>query len=111
MEISTKELARVNVVEVKGRVDHDSAPDLHKTLDELVQARRYNIVVDLSGVDYMSSGGLKALLSAHKNTQGRQRGDVRLVGPSALVAETLKLVGFDRIFKIYPQLVDAVGSF
>ena len=109
MDISTKELARVTIIEVRGRVDHQTHPDLAQVVDQLVRARKYNIVIDLHEVDYISSAGLTTLMSARKQTQGK--GDVRLVAPSALVGETLKLVGFDHIFKIYPDLVEAVGSF
>ena len=111
MEIKTKELARVTIVELHGRVDHQSAPQVAQVVNELLRAHKYNLVVDLSGVSYLASAGLRVLLTAHKETQGKQRGDVRLAAPSELIVETLKLVGFTKIFKIYPTLVEAVGSF
>src|ERR687888_310530 len=111
MEIHTKELTRVTIVELKGRVDHEASADLKRALSELFNLRKYNIVVDLSGVDYINSSGLRALLVAHKETHGKHHGDVRLAAPTTQVSDTLKLVGFDKVFKIYPNLVDAVGSF
>ncbi len=111
MQIKTRELSRVTIVEVTGRVDHQTSPELNRVLDELLHARKYNLIIDMSGIDYIGSAGLRALLSAHKETHGKSRGDVRLAAPSALVSETLKVVGFDKVFKIYPELVEAVGSF
>ncbi len=111
MEIKTKELARVTIVELHGRVDHQTAPAMAKVVNELLRAHKYNLIVDLSDVGYLASAGLRILFTAHKETQGKQRGDVRLVVPSELIMETLKLVGFTKVFKIYPNLVEAVGSF
>ena len=111
MEIKTKELARVTIVELHGRVDHQTAPEVAKVVNELLQAHKYNLVIDLSDVRYLSSAGLSVLFTAHKETRGKQRGDTRLVVPAELIMETLTLVGFTKIFKIYPNLVEAVGSF
>lgn len=111
MQLTTRELPRVTIVAIAGRVDHDTSGQLAQALNELLRARKHNIVVDLSDTDYISSGGLKALLLAHKETQSKHQGDVRLAAPTVPVRETLKVVGFDRIFKIYPDLVEAVGSF
>jgi anti-sigma B factor antagonist len=111
VQISTKKLVRVTIVSVKGRVDHDTSQQLAQTLSELLRSRQFNLVVDLSGVEYISSAGLRALLAAHKETQAKHHGDVRLAAPSLLVRESLDVVGFDKIFKIYADLVEAVGSF
>ena len=111
MHINTKQLARTTVVEVTGRVDHSTASDLARTLAELIGRQQRNLVVDLSGVDYVSSAGLKALLTAHKETTNKHNGDVRLAGLQPQVSETIRTVGFDKIFRIYPTPVEAVGSF
>lgn len=111
MEVSTREMKRVTVVDVSGRVDHETAPKLETTLDELIDAGSYNIVVDLKDVEYMSSRGLRALLAARKAARRWGRGDVVLANPQEYIRETLDLVGFTQLFDIYDDLVEAVGSF
>ena len=110
MEISTKDMKRVSLVTVSGRVDSATAPDFEKALQALVQANRSQIVLDLKGVEYMSSAGIRGMVSALKAAKNGG-GDVRLAHPSARVKEVLELAGLVSIFTIYDDLVEAVGSF
>ena len=111
MEITTKELKRVILVAPVGRIDHQSAPELQKTLDDLINQGQFKLVLDLSGVNYISSAGLRVLLAARKAVKRWNRGDLRLTHIQPYVRDTLDLVGFTRIFEIYDDVVDAVGSF
>jgi anti-sigma B factor antagonist len=111
MEISTKELKRVMLVSPVGRIDHQTAPELQKTLDELINGGHFKIVLDLAGVNYISSAGLRVLLATRKAVKRWNRGDLRLAHLQPYVRDTLELVGFTRIFEVYDDVVDAVGSF
>lgn len=110
MQISTKPLKRVEVITVSGRVDSNTAPEFERVLKDTLDAGRYQIVLDLEKVDYMSSAGLRALVAALK-TARRQGGDVRIANPSSRVAEVLQLAGLTSLFEVYPGQVEAVGSF
>ncbi len=110
MEISTKEMKRVSLVTVSGRVDSATAPDFEKTLQSLIRANRCQIVVDLKDVEYMSSAGLRGLVSGLKGAKAGG-GDVRLAQPSQRVREVLELAGLDAIFTSYDDVTEAVGSF
>lgn len=111
MQIETKEMKRVTVVDVDGRIDHETSPDLENTLEKLIDEGNYNIVVDLEDVEYISSRGLRALLAARKSVRRWNRGDVRLANPQDYIRETFDLVGFTQLFEMYDDLVAAVGSF
>ncbi|MEP7200632.1 MAG: STAS domain-containing protein [Chloroflexota bacterium] len=112
MDISTKRLERVDIVKVSGRVDHQTAPDLEKTLRGIVHEGRHNIVVDLADVAYISSAGLKALQATAKAARsGLIGGDLRLAGLQPNIKEIFDQIGFTQLFKIYSDQVDAVGSF
>lgn len=111
MEISVRELKRVQLVKLAGRVDHQTAPLLEQKLNELLNAGHFRIAIDLSGVDYMSSAGLRVLLGIRKQVRRFNRGDLKLAALQPAVKETFELVGFTRIFEIYDDVVEAVGSF
>lgn len=111
MEISTKELKRATVVEISGRVDHETSPELEEALDKLIEDGNYNLVIDLENVEYISSRGLRALLTARKAARRWSRGDVKLAGAQEYIRETFDLVGFTQLFDMYDDLVEAVGSF
>jgi anti-sigma B factor antagonist len=110
MEVSTQNFKRVDLVTVSGRVDSSSAPDLDEALKNLTNEGRSNLVLDLSQVDYMSSAGLRSLVSTLRDCK-RRGGDVRLATPSARVSDVLSLAGLDSIFQIYTSTTEAVGSF
>jgi len=63
MEITIREFKHADVVTVSGRVDSSTAPKLDQTLKGLMDDKHYNIVLDLCGVEYMSSAGLRAMVS------------------------------------------------
>ncbi len=110
--VSTKPLKRVDVVEVAGRVDSSTAPEFEQAMQALIDAGRYQIVVDLSDAEYLSSAAFRVLISALKQVHTTvHRGDVRIACVAPKLLETFKLGGFDEIFKIYADEVSAVGSF
>lgn len=112
MEITTRELKNIDVVAVTGRVDSRTAPKLDQVLKGLVDNRRTRIVLDLSGVEYLSSAGLRCMVSCLREVQKPiLGGDLRLANPSQRVAEVLELAGLDQVFKIFQDQVGAVGSF
>lgn len=110
LEVTISEMKRVHLVEVNGRVDSMSANELGEALSGIVDQGHTHVVVDLRDVEYMSSAGLREMVSALKKVQ-KAGGDLRVANPSERVMEVLELAGLDTIFKIYPTQVEAVGSF
>ncbi len=110
MTVMVETLKRVAVVTVKGRVDSSNASDLDAKLQGLLDEGNANIILDMSEVEYMSSAGLRAVVSALRESK-KKRGDVRLATPSARVAEVFELAGLQPLFVTYDNLTAAVGSF
>jgi anti-sigma B factor antagonist len=76
MEISTSELKRVTLFDIRGRIDSTNAAELGDALNAAIDAGRTQIVLDLSNVEYMSSAGLRELVTALKKVK-RGTGDLR----------------------------------
>ena len=110
MQISSRELKRVNVVTVGGRVDSAAAPDLEKSLQSLLDDHRNQLVLELADVEYMSSAGLRVLVAMQKAAK-KSGGRLALASPSLRVKEVLDLAGLTPVFEIYPDVVEAVGSY
>jgi anti-anti-sigma factor len=109
MNIETRELKHVSVVTVSGRVDSATAPDLQKALQDLLDSDHNQLVLDLKDVDYMSSAGLRVLVSTQKAAK-KNGGALRLAQLSARVKEVFELAGLTPVFDIYPDVVEAVGA-
>ncbi len=111
MQVETKQLKRVDVVEVQGRVDSNTAAQLEDAFKAITGAGRFRIVVDMEKLEYISSRGLRALISTRQETRRWNRGDLRLCNMPARIKEVFDLAGLTPLFKIYNDPVDAVGGF
>lgn len=111
METIIKEFKHCDVIEIKGRVDSSTAPQLTKTLEKVSDDGRFKLVLDMSSLEYMSSAGFRALLAAQRNCKRYNRGEVVLAAVPDRIREALELAGFTELFKTYPDTLTAVGSF
>jgi len=111
MEITTKQLKRVDLVTVSGRIDSATALELDRVLKSIVDAGRFSICMDLKDLEYISSAGVQVLISILKTCKPWNRGDLRLTNMPPYIAEVFELAGLTPLFKIYPNIVEAVGSF
>jgi anti-sigma B factor antagonist len=110
IDINVSGLQQVTLVEVSGRVDSMNANELGVALANEIDGGRTLIVLDLAGVDYMSSAGLRELVNSLKRAK-KATGDLRLAQPSERVREVLEMAGLDTIFQIFETQTEAVGSF
>ena len=110
VNISVETMKRVDLATVNGRIDSSNAAEFEGKLKELMGNGRYNMVLNLAGVSYMSSAGLRTLVSTLKECK-KHNGDVRLASPSERVAEVLSLAGLDSLFQVFEDDTAAVGSF
>jgi anti-sigma B factor antagonist len=110
IDINVSGMNHVTLVEVSGRVDSMNAGELGTALASEIDGGRIRIVLDLAGVDYMSSAGLRELVNSLKRAK-RATGDVRLSQPSERVREVLEMAGLDTVFQIFESQGDAVGSY
>ncbi len=101
---------RANLITVEGRVDSSTADQLGTALNGQIDSGTLNLVVDLSGVEYMSSGGVRELVAGLKRVK-KDGGDLRLCALSERVREVMRLAGLDTVFEIFDDQVTAVGSF
>ncbi len=111
MVINTRQFKRVDLVELGGRIDSNIAADLEGAFSVLMEAQRFRIIVDMQDLEYISSRGLRALISTLKQTRRWNRGDLRLCNVPPRISGVLDMAGLTPLFKIYDNTVDAVGSF
>ncbi len=111
MEITTQEFKHCDLIKVKGRVDSATAPEFAKALENSTNNDRFNIAVDMSELEYMSSAGFRALLATQRNCKRYNRGELVLAAVPQRVKEALELAGFTELFKTFEDATSAVGSF
>lgn len=97
MTMEIKKNAEAAVIEVVGRLDTTSAPALEKAINEDIGDAK-NLVLDLKGVQYISSAGLRVLLGAQKKMQ--KIGSMKVTNVCEAVMEVLEMTGFADILVI-----------
>jgi anti-anti-sigma factor len=111
MNIHVEVLAvQVYVIAPQGRLDAVTVPDLEAVFEAQLGAGHVQLVLDLTGVTYLSSSGLRALLRARKLAQAGG-GDVVLYGLTPRVREVFEMIGFTSLFQIFEQAAEAAARF
>ena len=111
MEVTTTKYKHCDLVKVNGRIDSVTAPKLAEVVDSIMNDGRHKIIMDMSEVEYMSSAGLRILVSTQKTCKRYNRGERVLALVPPRIYEALELVGFVKLFKFYDNTQDAIGSF
>ena len=84
-------------IAVEGRMDTTTAPELEKELRESLDGVT-ELTLDFSKLDYISSAGLRVLLSAHKTM--RDKGSMKVTNANEIVQEVFDVTGFSDILTI-----------
>jgi anti-sigma B factor antagonist len=97
MTIEIKKNATETIIEIVGRLDTITAPALDKTINEDI-AGTENLILDVKGMEYISSAGLRVLLGAQKKMQ--KIGSMKVTGVCEEVMEVFEMTGFADILVI-----------
>jgi anti-sigma B factor antagonist len=100
----------VSVLSVQGYVDTTTSAELEESLKRLLKKGRFNIVIDLGGVNYISSAGWGIFISEIKSIR-ENGGDLKLASMVGDVYEVFELLEFQTILENYDTIGEAVGSF
>lgn len=110
MDIISRNENGVTIIVLEGRIDSAGAHQLDDALQQVLTGGQYKIILDMAGVTYINSAGLRTLADAL--TQSRaQDGDLRLVALSPKVERVFKIIGFDKFFASHAAVDDALAGF
>ena len=110
MEITSKSYRRVAVVSVSGRIDTSTSPEFETKLQGMIDEGQKNFVMDFSSVDFLSSSGLRVLVTTRKKLKD-SGGDIVLANPSQRAYDSFEIAGLDKLFTSYPDRETAIGAF
>ncbi|MDZ4860263.1 MAG: STAS domain-containing protein [Candidatus Hydrogenedentes bacterium] len=110
MEINHEIINGIQVITMRGRFDAPAAPDAERLFKELLQHGMTRVILDLTGVEYISSGGLRVIIMLTKALEKIQ-GDLKLCGLSPFVSEVFKITNLARRYDICPTRDEALALF
>jgi anti-anti-sigma factor len=97
------------LVEIVGEADVTNTDDLRHLLEEEVSQQPRTLIIDLSGLRFMDSSALHALLRVNRSMD-RQGGVLALVSPQPAVAKILRLTTADRLIPVFDSVAEAASG-
>jgi anti-sigma B factor antagonist len=108
MEFESQKNGNFMVLRVKGRMDAVTAPEFESCCGKLMEGGDKAFIVDLAGLEYISSAGLRSILSAAKKLKAVQ-GEIRFCGLKGMVQEVFSISGFATMFPIADSVDAAIA--
>lgn len=110
MEMDVREQSLCHVIVCRGRMDVDASGPFKERIGRLCAGGVTRLIVDLSGVDFLDSSGLGALVACLRRVR-EKHGDIKLAGLRPEVKSIFEITRVSRLFQIYADAAEAVSSF
>lgn len=107
LKIELEEIEHRVILRLDGRLDVASSPILERKINSLIEEDHYHLLLDFSRIDYLSSAGMRVLLSGTKKLTAK-KGGLILFSLSEEVSEVIKMAGFDKILRIFSSEKEAL---
>lgn len=107
MEVTGAKQNKAYVVTVNGRMDTTTAPEFEKTVTEWMGQGETTFIVDLKGLEYISSAGLRSILMVGKKLKA-QKGSMAFCSLAPMVAKVFYISNFAALFPISDSLEEAL---
>lgn len=109
-EVSKSENGDVSILYIKGYLDAHTAPDLETEFQKLVDAKKYNIIVNFQDLSYISSAGLGVFMGFIEDIR-KNGGDIKLSDMKPKIYRVFDLLGFPTLYDILDEEARALEKF
>ncbi len=109
MEVKSSKNEKALIINASGRLDTTTASDFEAKCQEMITAADNSIIIDLQGVEYISSAGLRSILSVGKKVRS-DGGNLAFCNLKGMVREVFEISGFSSIFTIHDTLEQALEA-
>lgn len=108
--VTRKDQEAISILYPGGKMDHHTAPAFESALQALSEEKRYNIIINLQDLQYISSAGLNVLMKFIDDIRGHG-GDIKITDASPGVYRVFDLVGYTHLYEFYEHLEEALKAF
>ena len=103
LHANVRDVGGVPVVELEGEIDLSTAAVFKETVYEVIESGNIEVVIDLTGLEFMDSTGLGVLVAALKKTS-TEGGRIKLICDKRSILKVFTITGLDKVFTIYDNL-------
>ncbi|HFE53480.1 MAG TPA: anti-sigma factor antagonist [Bacteroidetes bacterium] len=109
-EVQRKDDGPVTTLYLKGYLDAHTAPELENAFQKLVEEKRFNVVVSMADLTYISSAGMGVFMGFIE-TMRENRGDIKLSELPPKIYRVFDLLGFPLLYEVYEKEEQALKKF
>ena len=110
MSLNIEDKGNVKIVKLSGKLDVNLSMSIESELEQLVDSGSNNIILELSGVEYLSSSGIRVLISIMRKIKDNN-GRLVLSSITDIIKKILKTVELEDLFEVYENVDEALASF
>ena len=110
VDLKEKKVGDVLILYLHGRLDAISTPETERKVFDYINKGQSKLILDFSGVDYISSAGMRMLLSTTKKLKGIS-GHLILCSITTNVMDVFKISGFDHVLELVENEQEALRRF
>lgn len=107
---SIRESGKTSIIDVQGDLDAHTSSQLERVIQDLIDKRRTNIVVNFSNLNYISSAGLGVFMSFIDEVRSKG-GDIKFANMPEKIFQVFDLLGFPLLYEIYDDEKKAIEKF
>jgi len=111
MEIIITKHPSFDLIKIDGRIDSYTAPEIVQSFELLIHDGRYNFIVDLENVSYISSSGMLAFVNAKKSLIQIEQGAIIFAATPHRILSGFQMAGFDQLFDFCENASSAADLF
>jgi anti-sigma B factor antagonist len=110
LTVETRDMDDIVLLYPRGYINAHTVRVFEGEIQKALQQRRFKIVVNCSGLSYIASAGLGAIMGAIEEIRGNG-GDLRLTDLNETVLNIFEILGFNHLYRIFPSEMEAILSF
>jgi anti-anti-sigma factor len=108
MEITEQHEQGATIAHLTGKMDAESVPVFNQWFDDRMAAGQNRFILDFGGISYLSSAGLRAVLSAGK-TLDKQGGRLAICGLYGMARQVFQVSGLLEVLPICPGVPESLA--
>jgi len=109
-EVYRKDVEHVKILNIQGFLDAHTAPNFENELQNFIKEKSFNIIVNLDGLQYISSAGLGVFMGVIEDIRNNG-GDLKICCAAPKVFKVFDLLGFPSLYEFYDSEEQAVSKF
>lgn len=100
----------VTILDLSGDLDAHTSVQLERTIQDLIQKQHYNLIINFSKLNYISSAGLGVFMAFIDDIRAKG-GDIKFSNMPEKIYQIFDLLGFPMLYEIYADEKEAIEKF